>query len=62
MGKLIQIFKTKDLRRNIFFVLALLAVFRIAAVIPVPGIDTSRLQSFEGNQFFDCLIFFRWRA
>ncbi len=59
MGKLIQIFKTKDLRRNIFFVLALLAVFRIAAVIPVPGIDTSRLQSFfEGNQFFGLLNIF----
>lgn len=59
MGKLIQIFKTKDLRRKILFVLALLAVFRIAAVIPVPGIDTSRLQSFfEGNQFFGLLNIF----
>lgn len=59
IGKLIQIFKTKDLRRKILFVLALLAVFRIAAVIPVPGIDTSRLQSFfEGNQFFGLLNIF----
>ncbi|MEK7487919.1 MAG: preprotein translocase subunit SecY [Patescibacteria group bacterium] len=59
VGKLIQIFKTKDLRRKIFFVLALLAVFRVAAVIPVPGIDVSRLQSFfEGNQFFGLLNVF----
>lgn len=59
MGKLIQIFKTKDLRKKIFFVLALLAVFRVAAVIPVPGIDVSRLQSFfEGNQFFGLLNVF----
>ena len=59
IGKLIQIFKTKDLRRKIFFVLALLAVFRVAAVIPVPGIDVSRLQSFfEGNQFFGLLNVF----
>ncbi|MBI5913666.1 preprotein translocase subunit SecY [Candidatus Azambacteria bacterium] len=59
MDKLIQIFKTKDLRRKILFVLALLAVFRVAAVIPVPGIDVSRLQSFfEGNQFFGLLNIF----
>src|SRR3989344_6928636 len=59
MDKLIQIFKTKDLRRKIFFVLALLAVFRVTAVIPVPGIDVSRLQSFfEGNQFFGLLNIF----
>ncbi|MCR4323073.1 MAG: preprotein translocase subunit SecY [Candidatus Azambacteria bacterium] len=59
MGKLIQILKTKDLRGKILFVLALLAIFRVAAVIPVPGIDVSRLQSFfEGNQFFGLLNIF----
>lgn len=59
LEKLIQILKTKDLRTKIFFVLALMAVFRVAAVIPVPGIDVSRLQSFfEGNQFFGLLNIF----
>ena len=59
MDKLMQIFKTKDLRKKILFVFALMAVFRVAAVIPVPGIDVSRLQSFfEGNQFFGLLNIF----
>lgn len=50
---LIQIFKIKDLRRNILIVLALLAISRMAAVIPVPGINADKLKSlFEGNQFF----------
>ncbi|MBI1755356.1 preprotein translocase subunit SecY [Candidatus Azambacteria bacterium] len=57
--QILQVFKTKDLRRKIFFVLALLAVFRVAAAIPVPGIDTSKLRSFfEGNQFFGLLNVF----
>lgn len=59
MDKLMQIFKTKDLRRKIFFVLALLVVFRIAAIIPVPGVNVTRLQSFfAGNQFFGLLNVF----
>lgn len=50
---LIQILKIKDLRKNILFVLALLAVSRLVAVIPVPGINADKLRSlFEGNQFF----------
>jgi len=50
---LIQIFKIKDLRKSIIFVLAMLVVFRAAAVIPVPGINTDKLRSlFESNQFF----------
>jgi len=44
--KLIQIFKIKDLRRRIFFVLGLLTVFRFAAHIPVPGIDAGALKEF----------------
>lgn len=57
--KIIQIFKIKDLRNRIFFVLALLAVFRLMATIPVPGVDMIRLKSFfEGNQFFGLLDIF----
>lgn len=57
--KVVQIFKIKDLRNRIFFVLALLAVFRLMAVIPVPGVDIVRLKSFfEGNQLFGLLNIF----
>ena len=37
--KFLQIWKLKDLRNSILFVLALLFVYRIAANIPIPGID-----------------------
>lgn len=58
-SKLIQIFKIKELRNKIFFILALLVIFRLAANIPIPGIDQERLRLFfEGNQFFGLLNLF----
>lgn len=58
-NKLFLIFKIKELRNKIFFVLALLVLFRFAATIPVPGVDIERLRSFfEGNQFFGLLNIF----
>ncbi|GBE16287.1 preprotein translocase subunit SecY [bacterium BMS3Abin15] len=57
--KIIQIFKVKELRNKILFILALLVVFRIAANVPLPGVDTSQLKSFfENNQFFGLLNIF----
>lgn len=51
LQKLQQIWKAKDIRNNIFYVLALLVVFRIAAHIPIPGVDASSLQEvFANNQ------------
>lgn len=47
--KIIQIWKTPDLRKNILFVLALLIVFRIAAHIPIPGVDLIALREFFGS-------------
>ena len=44
--KLRQIWKSKDLRKSIFFVLMMLVVFRIAAHIPIPGIDVAGLKDF----------------
>ena len=35
----IQIFKIKDLRNKILFVLGIFAIVRVMANIPVPGID-----------------------
>ncbi len=48
LKKLQQIWKAKEIRNNIFYVLALLIVFRIAAHIPIPGVDTSSLKSLFG--------------
>ncbi|MBI4137820.1 MAG: preprotein translocase subunit SecY [Candidatus Sungbacteria bacterium] len=51
--KLALVFTIPELRKKFIFVLALLAVFRVAASIPVPGVDAGRLKSFlDGNQFF----------
>ena len=56
---ILHVFKTKDLRKKIFFVLSMLVVFRLAATIPVPGVDLERLKTFfEGNQFFGLLNIF----
>ena len=47
------LFTDPDLRRKILFILAVLAAFRLAAAIPVPGVDATRLHAFlAGNQFF----------
>lgn len=41
-----QIWKTPDLRNNVLFVLAMLVVFRVAAHIPVPGVNPENLGKF----------------
>lgn len=57
--KIFRVFKIKELRNKIFFILALLAVFRLAANIPLPGVDTSQLKSFfENNQLFGMMNMF----
>ncbi|MFH0874267.1 MAG: preprotein translocase subunit SecY [Candidatus Komeilibacteria bacterium] len=51
MNRLRQIWQAKDLRNKILFVLAMLVVYRIAAHIPIPGIDASNLKDFfSSNQ------------
>lgn len=57
--KLIQIWKAKDLRNNILFVLAMLVIFRLAAHIPVPGVNAEALKDiFSGNQILGLLNIF----
>ena len=57
--KLVRIFKDKDLRKKIFFVLGLLVIFRIAAHIPVPGVDVVALRNFfADNQILGLLNIF----
>jgi preprotein translocase subunit SecY len=49
--KFLQIWKIKDLRKSILFVLAMLVVFRVGAHIPVPGVNTENLRElFSQNQ------------
>jgi len=46
-----NLFRVEDLRNRLFFTLALLAVYRIGAHIPTPGINTQLLQQlFEQNR------------
>ncbi|MBL7150113.1 MAG: preprotein translocase subunit SecY [Candidatus Pacebacteria bacterium] len=57
--KLIQIFKIRDLRNKILFVLGIFVVFRIMANIPMPGIDAQKMREFfEGFQIFGLLNVF----
>jgi len=46
-----QVWKTSDLRNSVLFVLAMLVLFRIAAHIPVPGVNVENLRLFfQQNQ------------
>ena len=47
--KAFQIFKIKDLRKKILFVLGAFAVFRLMANIPIPGINPENLKSLFGE-------------
>ncbi len=59
LEKIIQIFQIREIRNKILFILALFVVFRIAANIPLPGVDIERLKSvYEGNQFLGLLNIF----
>ncbi len=41
-----NIFRVPDLRKRVLFTLGLLAVYRLGAFIPTPGVDTVRLNDF----------------
>src|SRR5436853_2591783 len=46
LEKLANVFRIPDLRRRILFTLGLLAVYRLGAHIPTPGINSALLQQF----------------
>jgi preprotein translocase subunit SecY len=51
MQQITDIFKIEDLKKRIFFVLGALAVYRLGASIPIPGINTAALQAiFEAQK------------
>jgi preprotein translocase subunit SecY len=57
--KIEQIWKAKDLRNNILFVLLMLAIFRLAAHIPIPGVDAVALKNlFASNQVLGLINLF----
>ena len=57
--KFIQIWRLADLRKKILMVLLLLAVTRVMAAIPIPGVNAGALrQFFEQNQLFGLLDIF----
>lgn len=59
MEKILLLFKMKELRDKILFVLGMLAIFRFTAVIPIPGTDPERMRQFlENNQVFGLLNVF----
>ena len=59
INKLTQIWKDRDLRKKILFVLGMLIVFRIAAHIPVPGADVAALRDFfDSNAILGLLNMF----
>lgn len=58
-NKLEQIWKARDLRNNILFVLLMLVIFRLASHIPVPGVDVATLRSlFASNQILGLMNVF----
>jgi preprotein translocase subunit SecY len=59
MEKVMQIFKVKELRNKLLFIVAILVIFRLIATIPVPGVDQEQLKNFfSNNQFFGLLNLF----
>ncbi len=57
--KIVQIWRARDVRKRLFFVIALMVVYRIAAHIPLPGINASQLRSFfDQDQLFGLLNLF----
>lgn len=59
LNKIVKLWKIKDLRNDILFVLAMLVVFRFAAHVPIPGINVRALsQFFESNQVLGMINIF----
>lgn len=59
--KLVQIFRMKELRNKILFIVGILVVYRIAANIPLPGVDVDRVRAMfesEGGQLLGLLNIF----
>lgn len=59
LDKIVQIWKAKDLRNKILFILGMLVIFRFAAHIPIPGVNVAALKDFfSSNQVLGLLNVF----
>lgn len=57
--KIRKIWNIKDLRRNILFVIGMLVAFRLAAHIPIPGVDAEALKQYlASNQILGLMNVF----
>ncbi|MCL1994415.1 MAG: preprotein translocase subunit SecY [Spirochaetes bacterium] len=61
---LVSIFRVKEIRERVLFTCAMLVVFRIGAVLPIPGVNVRELSAYflaqagTGNPIVDHLDFF----
>lgn len=59
IAKIKTVFTDEMLRNRVLFMLGALALFRLLAALPIPGVDVARLQEFFAqNQFFSLLNVF----
>lgn len=57
--KILLLFKIKELRNKILFVLCILVIFRIISNVPVPGVNLESLKDFfKNNQLFGLINVF----
>jgi len=57
--KIAQIWKVKDLRNSILYILGMLVIFRFAAHVPIPGVNMDNLREFfQSNQILGLLNLF----
>jgi len=58
-NKLEQIWKAKDLRNSLLYVLGILVIFRLCAHIPIPGVNETALKNlFASNQILGLMNLF----
>lgn len=59
LSRFLAVFKLPDLRKKFLIIVGLLAVYRVAAHIPIPGLETDALRRFfEGNQLLGLVDIF----
>src|SRR3990170_4604144 len=59
MRTLLNIWNSPDLRKKLLLTVFIIVVFRLAAHIPIPGVDVAALRSlFAGSQIFQLLDLF----
>lgn len=59
LSKVTEVFTDSSLRNRVLFVIAILALFRFLAVVPIPGVDVFRLEQFlQQSQLFGLLNVF----